>query len=480
MKRIHIILILVLLLNSCVRHEKPLIITPDEKFTEIRKEIINLVKSKKVGSFSVAVIKKNEILWKESFIDVEDSIRIESDAVYPIASMSKSMSATIVHKLSDRGVLSLDDPVVKYVKDFSFPIERSLTLKELLNMTAGVPHGWIFIESKFQNEKIDVNELSNLYNFTSFPKGVYEYSNFSYGILERVIEKVTDETYDEVMQRELFAPLEMNNSYVKIEDSEYLTSTEKYSFYPKAGAGIYSNLSDLMKYATLHLKQKEGFMSMSSLHKMHNEKTSKDGVMALGIGNISLNDNNTWLVSNGSFSFPITSNSNLTILPDKELAIICLADKDYNSMADITSIKIANLFSPKFQEIVFAKIEAYEKGRDLSKEISEKVSWRGYVKHENLEVPFYLKYDDKQMFYRSDTSSTYKKVKNIKLDHQSIVRGNIQLRIQNPFTKELELADCTINLKLDDNRLVGYVAASFKSKGEYFISIPFFTEVKKV
>ena len=102
-----ILLILSVLLISCQKQvQKELPVNAPEGFEQIRNEIIQIVKNGKTPSFSIAVLQNGKILWQEAFEQLDDtsSVSISSDAQFPLASLTKSMSATVLLKLVDETI----------------------------------------------------------------------------------------------------------------------------------------------------------------------------------------------------------------------------------------------------------------------------------------------------------------------------------------------------------------------------------------
>lgn len=74
-------------------------------------------------------------------------------------------------------------------------------------MTAGIPHGWETFFSDEDFKKFSAAELVRTRGVIVLPPGeFYLYSNFAYGVLEAVIEKVSGKSYGEFVRSELFGP----------------------------------------------------------------------------------------------------------------------------------------------------------------------------------------------------------------------------------------------------------------------------------
>jgi CubicO group peptidase (beta-lactamase class C family) len=482
-----ILLLVTLLFISCqskIQEQSP--IKASENFDSIRDDIIQLVKEGKTPSFSVAVLQNEKIIWYENFEQSLNTseVLISSDIKYPIASLTKSMSATVLLKLVEKGQISLNDPIEKYLpKKVNFYGRNSISVKELLNMTGGIPHGWIFINSDSPYAAVTNDSLIENYSMTVFPKGIYEYSNYSYGIVEAIIENISNKPYAQVLQDEMFDLLGMKHSFItpitenKLEHFNDIKEVGQSSlFFPSGGAGVYSTLSDLILFARLQMGElDESIMSHSSLNLLHYDKIYPSTITSLGWGSIPLEDDLTWLVSNGSF--PNSANSNLTIIPENNIAVICLANKDYQSSADMLAIKIADVLVPGFANKAFAKMEAYEAndGKEVKISIGKFNTWQGVMKHGKTESLIELTYKSDSLYVSFDNGE-WQSVKYATIDHQSIIRGGLTILLKNPLTNQVEESHGNINLLLSEKKLQGYFSASFIKEDVFDLALPFYIE----
>ena len=140
---------------------------------------------------------------------------VTNRTIFEAASLSKVVFAYAVLKLVDRGVMDLDQPLVRYItlpeiKDkFSAdvvedPRLKKITARMVLSHSCGFPN-W------------RQGELKILFE----PGEKFSYSGEGFVFLQRVVEKLTGETLQDFMKREVFAPLGMNDSsYVWLESFE--------------------------------------------------------------------------------------------------------------------------------------------------------------------------------------------------------------------------------------------------------------------
>jgi hypothetical protein len=184
----------------------------------------------------------------------------------------------------------------------------------------------------------------------------------------------------------------------------------------------------------------------------------------------------TWLISNGSFRE--SANSNLTLIPSEKIGVICLADRDYQSSADVMAVRIADVLLPGFADKAFAKIEAYEAANrgELVLDEADYSAWEGFIRTGEKESPIGFLYRGDSLFVSSDQEE-WQPVRNAVMDHQSIIRGNITLPLDNPISNQTVLCPGSMNLSFQDQKMQGYFSAIFREDDQYYLALPFYIEV---
>ncbi|HEY4189779.1 MAG TPA: serine hydrolase domain-containing protein [Candidatus Limnocylindrales bacterium] len=155
--------------------------------------------------------------------DGEDRLP-DADAVFRIASMTKSFTATALLMLRDEGRLGLDDPVADHVPALAGwrpPTADSppISIRQLMTMSAGLatddPWG-----DRQQGLPLDAFErlLAAGPPFAWPPGTTFEYSNLGYGILGRVITAASGVEYREFVRDRILVPLRMASTAYRAED----------------------------------------------------------------------------------------------------------------------------------------------------------------------------------------------------------------------------------------------------------------------
>jgi CubicO group peptidase (beta-lactamase class C family) len=129
--------------------------------------------------------------------DLPSKAPVTPDTVFRIASMTKSFTAMAILKLRDEGRLSLDDPAEKYVpemKALTYPTTDAskITIRHLLSHAEGFPEDnpWGDQQLADTDEQLSAMIRSGI-PFSNAPGVAYEYSNFGFAILGRIVANVT-------------------------------------------------------------------------------------------------------------------------------------------------------------------------------------------------------------------------------------------------------------------------------------------------
>ncbi len=156
--------------------------------------------------------------------DLEAKRPVTAESLFRIASMSKAFTALAVLKLRDEGRLSLDALAETYVPElrgWKYPSADSprIRVRDLLNHTAGFvtddPWGdrqQVISEAEF------TAMLKAGVPFTRTPGTAFEYSNFGYALLGRIVTNVSGVPYDRYIGREIHRPLGMGSTGYEVRD----------------------------------------------------------------------------------------------------------------------------------------------------------------------------------------------------------------------------------------------------------------------
>jgi CubicO group peptidase (beta-lactamase class C family) len=243
-----------------------------DRFDPVRVLIGQKIRQDKMASVSIAAAQDGKVVWEESFgwADKEKQIAATPHSMYALASITKSLTATGLMVLVERGLVDLDKPVNDYLpgaKLVSFVGDaKEATLRRVLQHTAGLPvHGNIFPISPGAPKPPDQDESIRRYGIiVEEPGREYQYSNFGYGVIDRVIAAVSGKSYTEFMKTEVFAPLGMTHTSVMIDPPLDEFAVQDYDaqgkpvsrldFDHRGASAVYASVHDLVRYGMFHLK----------------------------------------------------------------------------------------------------------------------------------------------------------------------------------------------------------------------------------
>lgn len=134
-----------------------------------------------------------------------------------IGSCTKMFTAVTILKLQEKGLLNINDSIYNYIPKHTF-IDSTITIKQLLNHTSGLTE---ILKNGFQNEPFinpqsDYSDkvLFSKIDTIDFEKGSrYKYCNTNYFLLAKIIEKVTDKTWEMNIQELIINPLSLKNTF---------------------------------------------------------------------------------------------------------------------------------------------------------------------------------------------------------------------------------------------------------------------------
>lgn len=168
---------------------------------------------------AVALLKENSIVHCQGYglANLEWEQPVTPHTIFGLGSLTKPFTATAIMLLEKQGKLGLDHPIQQYLPDCPRS-HHAVTLRHLLTHTSGIPNFVTQPEfwDKHAHVKNSVDEVIALFKdlpFDFVPGTRYSYSNSGYILLGRILEKLLDMSYAEVIQQLIFDPLGMAHSY---------------------------------------------------------------------------------------------------------------------------------------------------------------------------------------------------------------------------------------------------------------------------
>ncbi|WP_034059134.1 serine hydrolase [Lacinutrix jangbogonensis] len=215
---------------------------------------------------SVLVAEQGKVIYKKGFgfANMEWDIPNAPNTKHRLGSITKQFTGMLILQLVEAGKMDLQAPITKYLPDYPKANGDIITIHHLLTHTSGIPNYTAF-PGFFKNDSRDpytptefVKTFSSMdLEFT--PGDRFNYSNSAYFLLGALIEKVSGKSYEQMLQENIFTPLNMKNSgfdnhatilknratgYQK-EGEAFVNSNYLDMSIPYAAGSLYSTVEDL-------------------------------------------------------------------------------------------------------------------------------------------------------------------------------------------------------------------------------------------
>jgi CubicO group peptidase (beta-lactamase class C family) len=256
-----------------------------------------------VGS-SFYLLQDTRIVAREFYglADAERSRAVDEETIYHWASITKTFTGIAIMQLRDRGLLRLDDPVIKYLPELKaahnpYGDMNEITIRHLMTHSAGFRNPtWTWRDDGKDWQPFEPQRWEQLVAMMPYtevlfkPGSRFSYSNPGVIYLGRIIELLTKEDYEVYVDKNIFKPLEMHRSY--FDSTPYhLLKFRSHSYYMRdakrtparfdadtgitvSNGGLNAPLPDMVKYINFLMGDPklqaayDGVLKRSSLEEM--------------------------------------------------------------------------------------------------------------------------------------------------------------------------------------------------------------------
>jgi CubicO group peptidase (beta-lactamase class C family) len=215
-------------------------------------------------SGSVLISKGGKVLLQKGYgmADREQKIENSAKTKFRICSLTKSFTAMAIMQLEEKGKLSVNDKLSKFIPDY--PNGDKITIHHLLTNTSGIVDHTELPDFKTIRRTKPVTIEQTIATFKKrplkfMPGEKFEYSNSNYILLGLISEKVSGKSYGDFIRGNIFVPLKMNNSgfeyYNKLienfatgykkSDITIIKADSRVMSNAHASGGLYSTIEDL-------------------------------------------------------------------------------------------------------------------------------------------------------------------------------------------------------------------------------------------
>ncbi|MGO4696742.1 serine hydrolase [Paenibacillus sp. 2TAB26] len=182
------------------------------------------VASSLAGS-AVVVVGNDKVLLNKGYgyADVESKKPVDPDkTMFRIASISKVFTATAVMQLVEEGKIDLDQDVSPYLKGVTIPNKTGskLTMRHLLTHTTGFDKTDVLTAPDATRKDYPLEQYikENLPTIVRKPGAAYRYDNLAFNYQGLIVQNVTGKPFEQVIDEQIFHPLQMTNSDFRMTD----------------------------------------------------------------------------------------------------------------------------------------------------------------------------------------------------------------------------------------------------------------------
>ncbi len=376
-----------------------------EKFKDIFEDkIAEDMSKRRIPGTVMALVEKGKVIYEASFgaRDRATNTSVDRNSLFGIGSCTKSFTSLAILQLVEKQLLSIDDPVAKYLPLRLGHKEKPITLRHLMSHSSGIPALDTSLKIHyFLDEEKDVpiipmssredimRFINNAQDEVIFEPGEqFFYFNGGYDLLGFIIEDVSGLKYKDYIQQNIFQPLGMSASCF-IDEKEFLESPDiargyvnkkdaivgiqrTIDFNLYAAGGIVSNIPDLALYIQAvmsgdkRLLQEEG--SWAALTSRQSASDMMPGLIpearyeGYGLGWVLLSDFHGKKVlrhggNTGNYS------TQIVLLPELEVGVILLSNASASpSTCHVTALLQAYLgLDPLEHNFVYKKQKHWKK-----------------------------------------------------------------------------------------------------------------------
>ena len=240
----------------------PSITAHSQNFTRIDSTINAEIAQKNISGGVAYVYHNNKVVYNKAYgyTNIASQSPMEVNSIFRIASQTKAIVSIAFLQLVEKGKISLEDPIEKYIPNFAnqkvavmdadtFKLvsrNRSITIRDLLTHQAGISSTDEYPKYKSLFEKYKLNQPLNK-GFASLKEEVDQIAamplvhqpgeRFSYGlctnVIGRLIEIISGTTLDEYLTKNIFEPLQMQDTYFYLPKEKHNRLVKVYTKYSK-------------------------------------------------------------------------------------------------------------------------------------------------------------------------------------------------------------------------------------------------------
>lgn len=313
---------------------------------EFEQYLRGLMAEYRLPNLAVQLVDRQGALWQLTLghRDVARKLPVSSKTLYAIGSTSKAFTGVLLMQLQEQGRLRLDDPVRNYRPDFAVSDARysaQITLRDLMTHQTGVGRHDLAWYHRGGETRESLFARIPFLEMGAAPRTEFIYNNWMWTTAGLVAEKLTGESWEQLMRARIFLPLRMHASALSVAEvrryGDYALPYEvggmgvnTVPFYDIApmnpAGGIYSNLDDMAEWVRFHLNggtlHGQTLLSPEGVRESHRGTAAMGGpnFYALGWGTVDFGGDQLLTHDGGIDGFA----ANVSLMPSKGLGVVVL------------------------------------------------------------------------------------------------------------------------------------------------------------
>ncbi|MBY0547411.1 MAG: serine hydrolase [Candidatus Obscuribacterales bacterium] len=198
---------------------------------EVEKLAVEQVTNKNVPGLSISVVHNGRVIYAKGFgvREINKPETVDENTVFQLASVSKSVTSSLVAKLVSEGKLTWDSRICELDPKFQMYdpwVTREITVKDLLCHRSGLPdHAGDLLEDIFDYDREQVLYRLRYQKPDSSFRSAYAYTNFGFTEGAVAAAKTTGKTFEDLCDEKVFKPLKMDSSSARY--SDFIAHTNK-------------------------------------------------------------------------------------------------------------------------------------------------------------------------------------------------------------------------------------------------------------
>jgi len=230
-----------------------------------------IVRAARIPGAAIAVVTGDGVIFAKGYgyRDLNTKLAMTAQTIYPIASTTKAITATLVGMLVDDGHLSWDTPIQRYLPAFRLKdpiVSMQATLRDILSMRTGLPrHDWLWAGNRLN--RAELLQRAAHVDFSAGLREKFQYNNVLVTIAGNLIETALDESWEALLRRRVLEPLGMNRTVFTAPATGDVTSSYHENIHRElvpaqrlaaevtgpSGGSIHSNVEDMARWVLFNL-----------------------------------------------------------------------------------------------------------------------------------------------------------------------------------------------------------------------------------